>query len=293
MSVAVIGSNGFFGRALVPELRAAGTHVVEFPSARPFLRPDGSPTDELAAASTVCYLASRINPAVAERDPEAAAAHVAAVQDLLRALGGSGKRVIYPSSGGTVYDSDAAPPYAETAPVKPIGRFGATKLKVEELLRAADGIETVALRISNGYGPGQPVGKGFGVIAHWLAAAASGEPLHVFGSLETTRDFVFVDDVCTAFAGAITSPAPPKVVNIGSGVPTALGEVIEIITELVDGVEIVHEPDRGFDVPRSWLDVARARETLGWQARVELREGIRRTWEYAREQARAPQQAVR
>jgi nucleoside-diphosphate-sugar epimerase len=80
-------------------------------------------------------------------------------------------------------------------------------------------------------------------------------------------------------------------VNIGSGVPTTLGEVIEIVTNLVEGAEVAHEPDRGFDVARSWLDIGLAREKLGWAPRVELREGIRRVWEHAREQARAPQRA--
>jgi UDP-glucose 4-epimerase len=284
MSVAVIGSNGFLGRALVAALSAAGTSVVEFPSARPFLRSDGSPTDELARVHTVCYLASRITPAIAERDPSAAAAHVATLRGLLDALRGSGKRLIYPSSGGTVYDTRQAPPYAETAPLRPIGRFGSTKLKVEELLSETPGIECVALRISNAYGPGQPTGKGFGVIAHWLAAAAENEPLHVFGSPETTRDFIYIDDVCAAFRHVIAAERPPPVLNIGSGIPTTLGEVAEIIADIVDGIEILHEPDRGFDVARSWLDIELAVQALGWRPTVELHDGISRTWEHNRRQ---------
>lgn len=280
MSVAVIGSNGFFGRALVATLRAAGTSVVEFPSARPFLRSDGSPTDELAGANTVCYLASRINPAIAERDPEAASAHIATLQALLHALHDSGKRLIYPSSGGTVYDTEQEPPYAETSPLKPIGRFGSTKIEIEQLLRETPGIESVAMRISNAYGPGQPTGTGLGVIAHWLAAAAESEPLRIFGAPETTRDFIYIDDVCDAFRRVISSEAPPFIVNLGSGTPTTLAEVAEIITDIVEGIEIVHEPDRGFDVSRSWLDIRRAKEMLGWEPTVQLREGITRTWEH-------------
>jgi UDP-glucose 4-epimerase len=287
MSVAVIGSNGFIGRGVVPALRAAGAHVVEFPSQKAFLRPDGSPTDELAAAGSVCYLASRITPAIAERDPQAVAAHLATVQSLLDALRDSGKRVVYPSSGGTVYDADRAPPYAETSPLKAIGRFGATKIQVEEMLREAPGIETVALRVSNAYGPGQTAGRGFGVIAHWIAAAARQEPVHVFGSLETTRDFVYIDDVCTAFALVLASEAPPQVVNVGSGVPTTLGELLDVIGDVTGEVDVVLEPDRGFDLARSWLDVTRAKETLGWEPQVDLAEGIARTWEHARRVAPA------
>jgi UDP-glucose 4-epimerase len=280
VSVAVIGSKGFLGRALVAALRAADLSVVEFPSTRPFLRSDGLPTDELAGASAVCYLASRINPGIAERDSAAAAAHIATLRRLTRALVGSGARLIYPSSGGTVYDTDREPPYRETSPLKPIGRFGAAKIEVERLLSEAPGVEDVAMRISNAYGPGQRTGTGLGVIAHWLAAASEGEPLRLFGAPETTRDFIYIDDVCDAFLRAISSDAPPAIVNIGSGIPTTLAEVAEIITDIVAGAEIVHEPDRGFDVARSWLDVSLAKQTLGWEPATELREGIRRTWEH-------------
>jgi UDP-glucose 4-epimerase len=280
VSVAVTGSNGFLGRALVTALRAAGTEVVEFPSTRPFLCPDGSPTDELARASSVCYLASRINPAIAERDPAAVAEHVATLTGLIRALGDSGTRLIYPSSGGTVYDTDLDPPYAETSQLRPIGRFGSTKVAIEQLLFEAPQVESVAMRISNVYGPGQPRRKGFGVIAHWLASAAEGEPLHMYGNPDTTRDFVYIDDLCDAFLRVVSSDDPPSVVNIGSGVPTSLAELAEIISDTLDGVEIVHEPDRSFDVARTWLDVSLAKKTLGWSPRVQLREGIGRTWEY-------------
>jgi UDP-glucose 4-epimerase len=293
VSVAVIGSNGFFGRALVDTLNAAGTSVVEFPSARPFLCSDGSSADELAGAETVCYLASRINPAIAERDPDAAFAHIATLEGLLYALHDSGKRLIYPSSGGTVYDTDQEPPYAETSPLKPIGRFGSTKIEIEQLLRGTPGIESVAMRISNAYGPGQPTGTGLGVIAHWLAAAAEGEPLRIFGAPETTRDFIYIDDVCDAFLRAISSKAPPFIVNIGLGTPTTLAEVAEIISDIVDGIEVVHEPDRGFDVSRSWLDIGRAKETLGWEPTVQLREGITRTWEHNLQRGRARKETAR
>lgn len=283
MSIAVIGSNGFIGGRLVAALRAADNTVVEFPSSRPFLNADGSPADDLGRASTVCYLATRINPAIAERDPGAVTTHITTFRSLLQALARSGKRVIFPSSGGTVYDSDRDPPYTETSPLKPIGRFGATAVAAEQLLAAVPGIEGVTMRISNAYGPGQRTGTGLGVIAHWLGAAAEGEPLHLFGASETTRDFVYVDDVCDAFLRVISSDSPPSLVNIGSGIPTTLGRLSQIVAEVVEPsvgtVELVHDPDRGFDVVRSWLDIGLAKQALGWEPSTELREGLRRTFE--------------
>jgi UDP-glucose 4-epimerase len=151
-------------------------------------------------------------------------------------------------------------------------------MAIEQLLFEATEIESVAMRISNAYGPGQLKGNGFGVIAHWLASAAEGKPLRMYGDSNTTRDFVYIDDVCDAFLRILSSDDPPSVVNIGSGVPTSLAELAEIITDTVDGVDILHEPDRGFDVARTWLDVSRAKTALGWEPQVQLREGISRTW---------------
>jgi len=85
---------------------------------------------------------------------------------------------------------------------------------------------------------------------------------------------VHVEDVARA-ALAVT-PGSPDVVNIGSGVATSLGDLAALVDEVFGGVEIVREPDRGFDVPHNWLDVTLAREALGWAPEVSLRSGLER-----------------
>lgn len=154
---------------------------------------------------------------------------------------------------------------------------------MERRLRAADPdrARAVILRISNAYGPGQRLGKGQGVIGHWMAAAARGEPLHVYGDPAATRDYIYVDDVVEAMETVLALDQAvdvPAILNIGSGVPTALGELAEIVAELVGGAKIIHEPGRAFDVRDTWLDVRLARDTVGWVPRTPLVEGLARTW---------------
>ena len=147
----------------------------------------------------------------------------------------------------------------------------------------------VVLRISNAYGPGQRLGRGQGVIGHWMAAAARGEPLRVFGDPAATRDYVFIEDVVDAIRLLVlgTSAEVPTVLNIGSGVPTTLGELADLVSSVVGGAEIEREPGRTFDRHDTWLDVSLAKKAIGWVAGVPLIEGLRRTWAHARRTAEA------
>lgn len=233
-----------------------------------------APFVSAAGADVVYYLASAANPATAESRPELLADEQASFDAFLDVLARAPRRpyVVFPGSGGTAYDTDVPPPYTESSPVKPRGRYGTARLAMERALLAA-GPATV-LRISNVYGPGQRTGSGQGVVAHWVEAASQGRPITLFGDPHVVRDFVHVEDV--ARAALLVTPGSPPVVNVGSGVATSLGELADLVDEVFGGVEIVREPDRGFDVPHNWLDVTLAREALGWSPNVSLREGLER-----------------
>jgi UDP-glucose 4-epimerase len=143
------------------------------------------------------------------------------------------------------------------------------------------GLEAVAVRVSNAYGPGQVPAPGQGVIAHWLSAALAGGPITVYGDRVSTRDYVFIDDIVEAMARIHASAAAvPAIVNVGSGVPSTLGEVLAAVGAAVgvDRVEVREAPRRGTDTTHNWLDVTRAREALDWSAEVPLVEGVVRAW---------------
>lgn len=264
----MIGAGGFLGRAVCEALRRADVPVTTFTRAAPFSAGDA------VGADVVYYLASAVNPATAETRPDLVEDEEGAFAAFLDGLAGSPARphVVFPSSGGTVYDTDAPPPYNESSPTRPKGAYGRIRLGMERRLRDAGPV--TVLRISNVYGPGQRTGSGQGVVAHWVEAASLGRPITLMGDPSVTRDFVHVEDVARAALAA--GPGSPGVVNIGSGVPTSLGDLAELVDDVFGGVEIVREPGRGFDVPHNWLDVTLARESLGWTPRVSLREGLER-----------------
>lgn len=283
----MIGARGFLGRALVDRLNVDGVAVAEFTRDHPFLLPDGHGAPDLLASDVVYYLATTMTPATAESDDATGRRELERLGDLLRILRDSERAplVVLPSSGGTVYDTDADPPYAETAPTNPRGRFGAVKLAMERMVadQAGRSYESVSLRISNAYGPGQRAGTGQGVVGHWLAAIARRQPIRVIGDAETTRDYVYIDDVVDAFMRLLERPSNlPETINIASGTPTSLGELMALIEQLVGDFEVAREAPRAFDVHKTWLVVGRAKEVLEWSPTVSIRDGLTRTWDWIR-----------
>jgi UDP-glucose 4-epimerase len=284
-TVAVVGAGGFLGSALTAALGRAGEPVAEYTRSFPFRSADGSLHPGVTAARTVFWLASDINPAVAEARPECVrsdrelfAAFVASVRLLP-----DPPRLVLISSGGTVYDSAFPPPYSEESRVAPRGAYGRAKLDLEAVLAGA-GLPPgrgVTLRVANAYGPGQPAVSGQGVLGYWLRSAARGEPLVVYGDPETTRDYVHIDDITAAFVAVhrATTVLPP-VLNVGSGRPTTLHELALTVLDVVGEPrpELRFEPARAFDVPRTWLDVRLAAAAVGWRPVVDIRTGVESAW---------------
>jgi UDP-glucose 4-epimerase len=293
---AVIGAAGFIGSSLSCALADSQVDTACFTrSARVF-----NDRDELSyalrRAPVVYYLASSINPTLGEMHPEWGAADRQQFGRLLRQLAErrDPPAVVLTSSGGTVYDQDAAPPYSESSPARATGSYGLAKLALEEELYNYSGrIRGVILRLSNVYGPGQVAGKGQGVLGYWMRAALDGEPLRVIGDPECTRDYVYITDVVDCIGRvdrALRTEEPigwrrksgdPVVFNIGAGVPTSLTELIAVVRGVVGrDLPVVHTEGRRMDRRHVWLDVARARETLGWRPRVSLAKGVARMWQW-------------
>lgn len=280
--VAVVGAAGFLGRSLASSLARSAVPLQLFTRAAPAVS-DGVAHPALCRARTIYWLATRINPQIAEQQPARVDEDRIAFQAFLLALarcGGQG-RVVLVSSGGTVYDPSAPPPYAEGAPTRPLSAYGVAKLALEQLLVAHAPAEHVAMRVSNAYGPGQPVASGQGVVAHWLRAARRGEPITIFGDPATTRDYVYIDDVVRALLAVQHVQDPlPRVINVGSGIPTTLAELADTILETVADPRLRIEvmPARSFDVSRTWLDISAARRALRWLPQTPLSAGIARSW---------------
>jgi UDP-glucose 4-epimerase len=281
---AIVGAGGFIGSALARGLVKANIPVAGFTRDIPFINHDQRLHEDLLAADTVYWLASSIRPATASRQQADTAADREALTRLLDGLGqhGSfGTRIVVVSSGGTVYDPACPSPHSETSPLVPANEYGEAMLAIESLARDR-APRAVVLRVSNAYGPGQKARRGQGVIAHWMSGVARNEPIHVLGSDEVARDYVYIDDIVDALLRVHVELEVPTVTNIGSGTATTLRELVTLLRETVapTRLDIRYDPSRAFDAPSAWLDVSLAARELGWTPRVDLVTGLARTWQH-------------
>jgi UDP-glucose 4-epimerase len=219
------------------------------------------------------------------------------VVGLLNVLGGAREggvgRIVFASSGGTVYGEGAAIPTPEPAPKLPASPYGVAKLASEFYLATFTqlyGLEAAVLRYSNVYGPRQDPHGEAGVVAIFCRRILAGEPLTVFGDGTQTRDMVFVRDVAEANVVASRQPLPPltgidaRAFNIGTGVETNVNELAAQLGAAAGcPADIQRAPPRAGEIQRSALDVHKAERELGWRPRTTLAAGIADTLRWFRE----------
>lgn len=172
------------------------------------------------------------------------------------------------------------PPLGEDIPAAPLSPYGLEKAACEtyaRLYHELHGVQTVALRYFNVYGPRQdPASPYSGVLSILADRALRGETFVVHGDGTQSRDFVHVRDIAEANRLALLTPdIGHAVLNLGTGSATAIRDLVRVMADLVPGMPAVtHGPARAGDVPASRALVAKALEILGWQARVPMREGL-------------------
>jgi len=247
---------------------------------------DGERLATLVAASapdTIYHLAAQIDVRVSVADPALdAGINVGGTINVLEAARLAGvRRVVFSSTGGAIYGEAAVIPTPERATPAPMAAYGQGKHAAEgyaALYGRLHGLSCVSLRYANVYGPRQdPHGEG-GVIAIFCGKLLErGRPL-AFGDGLQTRDYVYVDDVVAANLAAAASEWEGAL-NIGTGTETTVLELARVLEDLRgEGAFLPdHAPPRPGEVQRSAVDPALAREVLGWEARVELADGLRRT----------------
>ncbi len=301
MRVLVTGGAGFVGSHLVDALVARGddVHVLDNLSTGsrenvpPQARFHEGDIREAAAAvfaearPEVCFhLAAQadVNTSV-QRPAYDAEVNVVGTIRILEAAREHGSQVVFSSTGGAIY-GECDGPAAEDAPRRPLSPYGMSKLAGEEYLSGWNrlrGTNHVALRFANVYGPRQSPTLEGGVVSIFLDRIAAGQPAGIFGDGLQTRDFVYVGDVV---AGVLAAQGHAGgVFNIGTGVETSVNELHAACLRAAGASgEPAYLPARPGDVLRSVVDPTRAREELGWQARVSLDEGLRATWEWIRKE---------
>ena len=189
------------------------------------------------------------------------------------------KKIIFFSSGGTVYGAPETLPIAEHHPTRPICAYGIHKLAIEKYLHlyhVLHGVDYAIVRIANPYGTNQSVDRGQGAIAVFLHKMFAGQPVEVWGDGSVVRDYIHIDDVVEAVVQLIAYKGTHKIFNIGSGRGLSINEIIAIITGVLRRRPMIrYQPGRAMDVPANVLDIRRAEQELGWHPKISIEEGIR------------------
>ncbi len=196
------------------------------------------------------------------------------------------RRIVFISSGGTVYGDPVYIPIDEKHPTDPRVSYGVTKLAIEKYLllyQHLHGIKATILRVANPFGPRQRVETAQGAVAAFLHRAIRGQPIEIWGDGSVTRDYIYVGDVADAFASTLGYKGSKSIFNISSGSGTSLNQLILKIEKVLDcSVARRNLPGRDFDVPVSILDNSLARTELGWRPRTTFEEGLALTADWAR-----------
>jgi UDP-glucose 4-epimerase len=315
----VTGGCGFIGVALVRSLVDEGGHAVrvvdnlavgtredlsavcEFVEASPAeVGPtvSGSPVElvvgdildeELAlraaeGADVIVHLAANTGVAPSVEDPRGdCLANVIGTLNYLEAARHNGvERFVFASSGATI--GEVEPPIHEEMSPHPVSPYGASKLSGEAYCSAYSrtfGVETVALRFGNVYGPLSNHKNS--VIAKFIKRATRGEVLEVYGDGTQTRDFIFIEDLTRAVRlSATTEGVGGEVFQIATNAETSVQEMVEELLPVlaafgIKDVEVRQAAPRLGDVMRNYSETSKAARMLGWRAEVDLKEGLRRT----------------
>ena len=296
-SCLVLGAGGFIGGHLCRELRRRGASVHGFGRRRSY--PEalegarwtaGEFSDRAALARAVdgaehvFHLLGGTTPESSNKDPVAdLAANAMASLHLLEICRAAGvRKVVFLSSGGTVYGIPAYVPIREDAPTDPISAYGVSKLAVEKYLhlyRHLHGLDYAVLRVANPFGPWQDPHRRQGVVPALMRAVLDGRRPEIWGDGRVVRDYLYAADAAEAIAGAAAYAGPHRVFNVGSGVGRSVLDILrDIGAALGRGtVEAAHKPGRATDVPVNVLDTSLIRRETGWEPRTAWADALEAT----------------
>jgi UDP-glucose 4-epimerase len=194
------------------------------------------------------------------------------------------RKVIFISSGGTVYGVPRQIPIVETHPTDPVCSYGIVKLAIEKYLRlfhAQHGLGYCVLRLANPFGERQRIASAQGAVTTFLQRALRQQVIEIWGDGSVVRDYIYIADAVEAMTAAMAAQADAQVINVGSGAGQSLNDILGAIEKLLGRpVERRYAAARQFDVPVNILDISRARSLLGWHPRVAFAEGLARTAEW-------------
>jgi UDP-glucose 4-epimerase len=238
--------------------------------------------------SIVMHLAAQINVRRSVEDPvfDAQVNILGTLNVMAQSVKHGVRKIIFSSSGGAIYGEQDQFPATEAHSTKPLSPYGISKLSGEQYLsycQRITGVQFVSLRYANVYGPRQDPEGEAGVISIFIQKMLQNEQPVINGNGRQTRDFIYVEDVVEANLAAMTQEAQGAY-NVGTGVETSINDLFRKLLDLTKAnCKEIHGPAKPGEQMRSVIDPGRIRHELGWDHKVEISEGLRRTVEYFRE----------
>jgi UDP-glucose 4-epimerase len=296
----IFGGGGFIGSNLSDRLLLQGHSILifELPRVAPYrafksheqvewMTGDLSSIQDINIAvsqADVVYLAASTTvPKTSNEDPafDVRTNLVAAIQLLDAMVRHRVQKIVFVSSGGTVYGAPDYLPIDESHPTEPLVSHGINKLAIEKYIlmyKRLHGIKPVILRVSNPYGERQSTRTSQGVVAAFMHRALNGLPIDIWGDGSAIRDFLYIGDLAEILATAGSYSGDKSVFNVGSATGTSLHDLIGLIEDVLSRkIERNYLAGREFDVKENVLCCKLVNQEMGWKPRIALRDGLVRT----------------
>lgn len=299
----ILGGAGFIGSHLCDALLSEGHAVKAFdrPGVLPYhtfnrgeqvewMEGDFNSAADIeqavAGCQTVFHLVSTTLPKNSNDDPiyDVESNVVGTLRLLEAARRADVEKIVFISSGGTVYGVPQTVPIAETHPTDPISAYGIGKLAIEKYLHLYQvlyGLDYIVLRLANPYGERQRINAAQGAVAVFMSRALNHQTIEIWGDGSVVRDYIYIADVIDALVKAAAYRGRERLFNIGSGKGKSLNEILTAIGMLLGRqVERKYLAGRAFDVHANVLCTAHAQKNLAWSPQVSFDEGLARTLQW-------------
>jgi UDP-glucose 4-epimerase len=302
MNIALLGAAGFIGTNLTLQLAenqenkitlidrnpSYFSHIKEYNFSNVIYKSDNLAVDSsfeslVANQDVIYHLVSTTVPTNSNQHiSQELMTNVIFTSNLLDAcVKASVKKVVFISSGGTVYGKEVGCPLKEETPTKPISSYGVQKITIEKLLylyRYMYGLDYRIIRLANPYGPYQRPNGILGAVTTFTYKALRNEKIIVYGDGSVIRDFIYISDAVGAILKIVNGENKHRTFNLGCGYGTSITQLLQCISVALDiDLEVEHTPARKVDVPINYLDITRYEEAYGKLNPISLEEGIKKT----------------
>ncbi|MBN2733772.1 MAG: NAD-dependent epimerase/dehydratase family protein [Methanomicrobiaceae archaeon] len=299
----IFGGNGFIGSHLAEKLLRQGYEVKIFGSFRngtsnlsdcindvEIIKGDYLNSHDVSSAlkdvDILFHYISNTNNATKPLNPvfEIETNIIGSVRLLQAALDNYVEKIIYPSSGGTIYGETNGKPVSEDEPKNPVSPYAISKFTIERYLEYFHrnyGMKYSVIRYSNPFGERQNPHGNQGVIPVFLNKILHGESPVIFGDGTAVRDYIYIDDAIDATLAVLESKTKETIFNVGSGDGYSLNQLINIMSEITGrNISPVYTDDSGNNISKIVLDISRISNATGWTPKVSIHDGILKTWNW-------------